>query len=139
MRLTGVAAGCGSTRGRSPDPRRIPSACATASYNDSAVRSTAERTAGIGCAKRHACSRAADCESLCFGALAYSLNLRAARCSSTSQSATRFSAEQPLMSLDACPPAPIEAIFSSLIGRLIAEVPQGGHTSESGDRNRAGQ
>ena len=65
-----------------------------------------------------ACSSSILRKSLYFGALGYSLNLRAARSSSTSQSATMFSAEQPLMSLEALPPAPMEAIFSFSLGDL---------------------
>ncbi len=38
--------------------------------------------------------------------------------SSTSQSATMFSPEQPLISLEALPPAPMDAIFSFSLGDL---------------------
>ena len=65
-----------------------------------------------------ACSSSILRKSLYFGAFSYSLNLRAARFSSTSQSATIFSEAQPLRSLCAFPPAPMDAMLSFSFGDL---------------------
>ena len=65
-----------------------------------------------------ACSSSILRKSLYFGTFSYSLNFRAACSSSTSQSATMFSLAQPLISLDALPPAPMDAIFNFSLGDL---------------------
>src|SRR5690349_12248271 len=57
-------------------------------------------------------------KSLYFGKLSYLANMRAAFFESTSHSATMFSDSQPVISLSALPPAPMEAMFSFSFGDL---------------------